>query len=160
SSVRDRFTPTHEVLYFLVRQPGYHFDLDAVREPAKTPTAAPPRKSARTYLSRKAVPTLGNGISPRVDLNHGLARMKTDGLSSHPLGKNPGDVWTIPTGSYRGAHFAVFPQGIVRRPLLSTCPERVCTVCGMPWQQAPQMIGGRKLATGPLRAACGHADWR
>jgi DNA modification methylase len=161
SSVHDRFTPSHEFVYFFTRQRDYYFDLDAVREPAKTPATARPRSKARTYLPREAVPMLGNGTTPRVDLNHGLARMKAAGLASHPLGKNPGDVWTIPTGNYRGAHFATWPVELVRRPLLSTCPERVCIGCGVPWRRAVQVKDGRKLATGPLKPDCTcRADWR
>lgn len=160
SSVRDRFTTTHEFVYFFTRQPNYYFDLDAVREPARTPVVRPQPGPHKTYLPREAVPSLGGGTSPRVDLNHGLAHLKAAGISSHPLGKNPGDVWTIATASYRGAHFATFPLELVRRPLLSTCPERVCSSCGTPWRRAPQIIQGRKLATGRLRATCGHPDWR
>ncbi|TDP96388.1 DNA-methyltransferase [Labedaea rhizosphaerae] len=160
SSVRDRFTNTHEFLYFFTRQRDYHFDLDAVREPAKTAAAGARRVPARTSLPREAVPSLGGGTSPRVDLNQGLARLKTAGLSSHPLGKNPGDVWTTATASLRAAHFATFPLELVRRPLLSTCPERVCTSCQRPWRRAPQERDGRMLALGPLRPACAHTDWR
>lgn len=159
SSVRDRFTASHEVLYFLTRQARYYFDLDPVRETART-TAGPARRPARAYLPREAVPSLGSGSSPRVDLNHGLAQMKTAGLSSHPLGKSPGDVWTVPTGSYRGAHFATFPLGLIRRPLLTTCPKRVCVVCSLPWRRTTQMVNGRRLATGPLGPNCPHWQWR
>ncbi|WP_370943304.1 site-specific DNA-methyltransferase [Amycolatopsis sp. cg5] len=160
SSVHDRFTASHEVVYFFTRQPNYYFDLHAVREPAVTAAAGPARRVARTYLCREAVPKLGRGKCPRVDLNHGLAGMKTAGLASHPLGKNPGDVWTVPTGSYRGAHFAAFPLEIIRRPLLAGCPERVCAVCDRPWRRAERLQHGRWLATGPLEPVCPHASWR
>jgi DNA modification methylase len=107
------------------------------------------------------VPNLGGGEAPRVDLNQGLAAMKAAGKEGHPLGKNPGDVWTLATASYRGAHFATFPLELIRRPLLATCPERTCVLCGMPWCRAEQVIDGRGLATGPLRRACQcHAEWR
>ena len=155
----DRLTTTHEYLYFFTRQPRYNFNLDAVREPASISTHGG-RSSRSSYPPRQAVPTLGGGNSPRIDLNQGLAEMKASGRESHPLGKNPGDVWIIPTASYHGAHFATFPVELVRRPLLSTCPERVCVACGRPWQRAPQEIDGRKLAVGPLRPFCGHANWR
>jgi site-specific DNA-methyltransferase (adenine-specific) len=158
TSITDRLATTHEFVYFFSKQPNYYFDLDAIREPASTPDGRGTR--SRSYPPREVVPTLGNGASPRVDLNHGLAGMKAAGQQSHPLGKNPGDVWQMATASYRGAQFATFPLELVRRPLLSTCPERVCTTCGVPWQRAPQVINGRKLATGPLRTACGHATWR
>ncbi|WP_410596262.1 DNA-methyltransferase [Amycolatopsis sp. lyj-23] len=161
SSVRDRFTNAHEYVYFFTRQVNYHFDLDAVREPAKTAGAGRTSRRARPSLPRTAVPSLGNGSSPRVDLNHGLARLKRAGIASHPLGKNPTDCWIEATGSYRGAHFATFPLRLVRRGLLATCPERVCTTCATPWQRAPQRLHGRLLATGPLRPACAcQADWR
>jgi DNA modification methylase len=155
----DRLTTTHEYLYLLTRSSRYHFDLDAIREPAST-AAHGGRSSHGNYPPRHAVPALGGGTSPRVDLNQGLAALKAAGRESHPLGKNPGDVWVIPTASYRGAHFATFPVELVRRPLLATCPERVCTTCGQPWQRAEQVIAGRRLATGPLRAGCGHTPWR
>jgi DNA modification methylase len=61
----------------------------------------------------------------------------------HPVGKNPGDViqmeaslkfpegaprwsipdfWSIPTRPFKGAHFAVYPEEICIRPILSSCP--------------------------------------
>ena len=39
----------------------------------------------------------------------GLQALKAHGRVGHPLGKNPGDVWTIPPGGYRGAHHADLP---------------------------------------------------
>ncbi len=45
-------------------------------------------------------------------------------------GKNPGDVWMLPSANFRGAHFATFPQALVERPLLATCPELICDRCG------------------------------
>ncbi|WP_158840578.1 DNA-methyltransferase [Saccharothrix deserti] len=159
SSVRDRLTTTHEFLYFFTRQPNYYFDLDAIRVPAVTPPHAG-RRGRALYPPREAVPSLGGGISPRIDLNQGLAGMKARGQESHPLGKNCGDVWHLGTASFRGAHFATFPVELVRRPLLSTCPERVCQDCGQSWLRADQVINGRRLALGPLRATCGHSRWR
>jgi DNA modification methylase len=151
ASVTDRLSCTHEVIYFLTKQPRYYFDLHAIREPASTP-ASRGRPARSTYPPPSAVPFVGR--VPRVDLNHGLDALKAVGRQSHPLGKNPGDVWSIATASYRGAHFASFPVELVRRPLLATCPEQACTSCGQPWRRAVQAINGRKLATGSLRAGC------
>ncbi|RSM82553.1 site-specific DNA-methyltransferase [Kibdelosporangium aridum] len=159
SSVTDRLATTHEFVLFLTRQRRYFFNLDAIREPARTQTSA--RRSSRDhYPPREAAPTLGGGQSSRIDLNQGLSALKAAGLSSHPLGKNPGDVWRIATANYPAAHFASFPSELVRRPLLATCPQRVCTECRTPWRRATQMIDGRKLATGPLRSSCSHSGWR
>ena len=87
--------------------------------------------------------------------NAGLAAMKARGCSAHPLGKNPGDVWSLPTACYRGAHFATFPEVLVERPLLATCPQRVCRTCGTAWRRAtvPRAIG-HVAVMGALRKSC------
>ena len=59
------------------------------------------------------------------------------GDPTHPiLSTNPGDVWRIPTKGFKGPHFATFPPDLVRRPLLATCPEAICTLCGMPQKRS------------------------
>ena len=40
----------------------------------------------------------------------------------HPLGKNPGDMWSINTEPFPEAHFAVFPTELVRRCMKAGCP--------------------------------------
>jgi site-specific DNA-methyltransferase (adenine-specific) len=165
SSVADRLTTTHEFVYFFTRAADYYFDLDVIREPAMSgavpPQSSPRRRRSAHYPPRAAVPNLHGGTSPRVDLNQGLVELKVAGRESHPLGKNPGDVWTIATASYRGAHFATFPLELVHRPLLASCPERACSECGQPWRRAPQVIHGRSLAVGPLRPTCRcRASWQ
>jgi DNA modification methylase len=40
--------------------------------------------------------------------------------SGHPLGKNPGDFWNICTRPFKGAHFAVYPETLCIRPILSS----------------------------------------
>ena len=40
---------------------------------------------------------------------------------SHPGGRNPGDVWSIPTRPFRGAHFAVFPAELPARCIAAGC---------------------------------------
>ena len=138
--------------YFFTRQPRYYFDLHPIRIPAVTPPHRGRTSRVSVYPPLEAVPR--NGHVPRVDLNRGLAALKAAGREHHPLGKNPGDVWVQASGHYRGAHFATFPVELVRRPLLATCPEQVCTACGVPWQRSLQRLHNRLLSTGPLRSGC------
>lgn len=153
NSTRDRLTNRHELLFFLVRRPHYYFDLDAIRIPVTH--LGPPRNPREAQYPPP-------GAAPRnVDENRGLTRLKQLGLLSHPLGKNPGDVWQTATASFRGAHFATFPDRLLRTPLLATCPERLCVACGTPWRRTKQRLHGRLLAVGSLRPDCTcHADWR
>ncbi len=46
-----------------------------------------------------------------------------DSALNNPKGKNPGDVWYIPTAPYPESHFATFPLELVRRPILAGCPS-------------------------------------
>jgi len=126
TSVKDRLSCTWEVVYFFVRSSSYYFDLDAIRIPHRS------RRSGGHH-QRTAWSVPNNWRGPSSGSNTGLDRLKALGLPGHPLGKNPGDVWTIPTAGYRGAHHAVFPEKLARIPLLATCPEKVCAGCGVPW---------------------------
>jgi DNA modification methylase len=41
--------------------------------------------------------------------------------NGHPDGRNPGDVWSIATQPYPGAHFAVMPSALAERCILAGC---------------------------------------
>lgn len=43
---------------------------------------------------------------------------------THPLGKNPPTVWLIATQPSPEKHFAQFPEALLRRPILATCPPQ------------------------------------
>ncbi len=126
ASVRDRLSCTWEPIYLLVRSRSYFFDLDAVRVPPtegttrKKPSGGRRRGAAKYDTQDGSRPSWSG---PLAGDNAGLSAMKRAGRSSHPLGKNPGDVWTLPTAAYHGAHFATFPEGLVERPLLAGCPS-------------------------------------
>lgn len=152
SSVHDRLSMTHEVVYFFVRQQRYFFDLDAIRIPHLTRPGRPSH-----VRSSWSVPPEWRG--PSVGKNTGLDRLKAAGMVGHPLGKNPGDVWSLSTAGYRGAHHAVFPERLIERPLLATCPERVCSRCGRPWVREATRTLGHLAVIGELspECACGEA---
>lgn len=158
ASVRDRLACRWEPVFLLTRSPDYFFDLDAIRIPATSTLNRPARLGSSTKYGRhdgKRPAWSG----PAAGVNSGLDAMKARGETSHPLGKNPGDWWVIPTASYRGAHFATFPPALVERPLKATCPERVCRTCGTAWRraQAARELGSLAVL-GTLRKSCGCAE--
>jgi len=124
SSVKDRFANSYEPVFMLVKQQKYWFDLDAVRQPYTEP------------LNRWGGPSLKKGTSR----TKGYADMQKIGNSSalrvgrnmRPIeaGKNPGDVWKIPTQPYSAAHFATFPEKLIEPMIKSTCPQWICKKCG------------------------------
>jgi DNA modification methylase len=146
SSVGDRLTCTWEPLYLLVSSEHYFFDLGAIRQPHATT-----RTPALANLKAKYGGKHPDWAGPLAGANDGLIRAQAEGRVGHPGGKNPGDVWTIATAGFRGAHFAAFPPRLIERPILAGVPQRVCSNCGCAWRQ----VHG---ALGPT-CSCG-VDWR
>jgi site-specific DNA-methyltransferase (adenine-specific) len=132
TSVRDRLTAAHEVIYLFAKQERYYFDLDAIRVPAKE-----------------------GWRGPNADSTTGLAAMKARGIIGHPLGKNPGDVWTIATAAGKGSHHATFPEPLAIRCIQAGTPEARCIICHAPWRRPIRRLGqtATRLA---LKAGCGH----
>ena len=89
----SRFSGRHETILWFTKTDTYTFSLDAVRVPQKYP--------AKKYFKG---PRRGQ-------------------LSSHPLGKNPGDVWLIPNVKHnhieKTSHPCQFPVELVERLVLS-----------------------------------------
>jgi site-specific DNA-methyltransferase (adenine-specific) len=145
SPARDRLAPTWEAVYLLVRQREYFFDLDAVRVAHKT--KAKPSTVRRGWSVPPEWRVTGSS-------NSGLDALHAEGRVGHPLGKNPGDVWLLPTASYRGPHHAVFPEALVERPILAGSPERCCARCRSPWRRETIRKLGHLAVRGDLRASC------
>lgn len=115
SSVTDRLATKHEALFHFVRARRYHYDLDAIREPHSPVSVA---RSKRARLNGGPARS-----AARDDAHFGNAPTLNPSDIDTTKGKNPGDVWSIPTQPYPEAHFAVFPSELVRRPILATVPE-------------------------------------
>ncbi len=111
-SVTDRPTKSHEQVFLLTRSPRYFFDQEAVREPTDDLLTKP-----RAFRNGDSKVTLrndeGNMYEPRA-------------------GRNVRSVWEIATQPYAEAHFATYPEELVRRCVLAGCPEWVCGTCGKP----------------------------
>jgi site-specific DNA-methyltransferase (adenine-specific) len=125
-SVGDRLSNCYETVFLLAKSQRYFFDLDAIRTASRSSNHTPTVRAAG-YPPTHALPSRGH-----MNRNSGLGEQR-----AHPLGKNPGDVWSVATAGYRGGHFATFPIRLIERPLLAGCPERVCTACGQPWGRRP-----------------------
>jgi DNA modification methylase len=149
SSVGDRLTATHEVIYLFAKQGRYHFDLDAIRRPHRSRPGKPPRPATRR-------PGRERWRGPNADSITGLAAMKALGSVGHPLGKNPGDVWTIATAAGKGSHHAAFPESLAKQCIQAGAPEARCATCRAPWRRPIRRLGATATRLA-LQATCGHA---
>jgi DNA modification methylase len=136
-SVRDRLSTRYEMIFLLVKQQRYFFDLDAIREPLARPKALTEgsviggankghHAGVNATARRRGRSVYGKYTNPRpfVGKPPGEA-MKPTGTrhsAGHQRGKNPGDVWSLSTRPLREAHFAAFPIDIPLRCITAGCP--------------------------------------
>jgi DNA modification methylase len=135
-SVTDRLSTSYELLFLLTRSARYHFTLDPIRLPLKHPRAA---DGSRVFGGVRKAGTCGLGATARrrggsygkhaspTTVQPGAGRGNLTPLghahtAAHPAGRNPGDVWTIATRPYRGAHVAPFPVDLPLRAIAAGCP--------------------------------------
>lgn len=121
-SVRDRLNCRHELVF--LRSPAYWFDLDPIREPHKTvkprePGNARGRTRPPGRPGRYARPPKYGPGTREVSTasRYGSSRHRR----GHPNGRNPGDVWSIPTRPYHGPHFAAYPIDLPLRCIAAGC---------------------------------------
>ena len=116
ASVTDRPTDAHEMLYMLSKRARYFYDADAVREKAKY---------GRRDWQGEVLASAGGG----------RASSTTKGADPS-AGRNRRTVWSIPTQPFRGAHFATYPEALVKPCILAGTSEKgACVECGAPWRR-------------------------
>lgn len=118
SSVKNRPTTSHEHIFLFAKTRDYYYDADAIREPHVTFTENSRMKGGRGHVG-KPNGTPENGKNKG---NQNLHNGRWD-QAFHPLGRNKRTVWEIPLGKFRDAHFAVFPEELVRYCILAGTSE-------------------------------------
>lgn len=103
-SVRDRCTKAHEYIFMLSKSPKYHFDAEAIKEPAV--------QAGRVRNDRMGGNKYGEGVK------HSDGAMFTGSDT-----RNRRSVWTVATEPFSEAHFAVFPPSLVEPCILAGCPK-------------------------------------
>ena len=110
-SVRDRCTKSHEYLFLLTKQPRYYYDHIAIKEPV---AAVSLQRAKSGWKTDRPSAKLGK---EGIDVEEMGIRFV------NPEGRNKRDVWFIPTGSFKGAHFAVMPEKLVEPCILAASKE-------------------------------------
>lgn len=63
------------------------------------------------------------GFDKKYDKEMTEVHYKLQGLKQNENGKNPGDMWSMNTGSLSKAHFSIFPEELPKRVIESVCPK-------------------------------------
>ncbi len=105
-SVKDRFTRSHEYLYFFTKNKKYYFN--QILEPYESKKQKPIDKSKQNC---------NNGMGGINRFSEGDRDYYNKG------GRNKRTVWSINTQPRKNNHFAQFPDKLVEPMILSGCPE-------------------------------------
>jgi DNA modification methylase len=140
-SVTDRCTKAHEYVFLLSKSPRYHYDADAVKEPAAESSIARWSQNVDAQAGSDRVPGKTNGAmkavggprSARDSFRHegskreqaipgqaaGTHRPDRAESTYDTAMRNRRSVWTVATRPYKGAHFATFPPALVEPCILA-----------------------------------------
>ena len=137
-SSKDRFWGNHEKFFWFVKDvKKYYFNRDAILVPQAEISIR--RMFSKNNMDKRkdfnASDKEGFGISSGNQDKH-YARMREEmGIDKEfnyeeliKSGKCPTrpefDTWNVPSVTYKGAHFAVYPPELIEKPILSCCPEQ------------------------------------
>lgn len=110
-SAKDRFTVDFEYLLFFSKNKKYYFEQQF--EPFQNSTL---QRGKRKFSENKSHFYQGYGRLQQQKFHQKV-------LNESLPGRNMRTVWNIPTKSYHGAHFAVFPPDLIEIPVKSGCPK-------------------------------------
>lgn len=102
-SVTDRCTKSHEYIFLFSKKQKYYFDNEAIKEPVKEDWGTRDRTNGKYHNE-------GTGLQPH------------SGLEKSYEMANKRSVWTVNTSTYKGAHFATFPEKLIEPCILAGAP--------------------------------------
>jgi len=102
-SVTDRCTKAHEYIFLLAKSARYYYDAEAVKESASSAPTKPRDKSSEGWHDGCGTNNCQTG--ERIWGDTGT--------------RNRRSVWTVTTKSYKGAHFATFPEELIEPMILA-----------------------------------------
>jgi len=112
-SVTDRCTKAHEYVFMLSKSARYHYDYEAVKEPAIS-------TDIKKFTDKGADKQRGH-VRRHAGFNGRYAdKLAADGV---PETRNRRSVWTVATKPFSGSHFATFPPDLIEPCILAGCPR-------------------------------------
>ena len=102
-SVKDRCTKAHEYIFLLTKNKNYYYDHESIKE-----KAVGERWGGNTPINMDNTKDTDNQFS-------GLTRPRKMVYEK----RNKRSVWTVNKKPYKGAHFAVYPEELIRPCILA-----------------------------------------
>jgi DNA modification methylase len=135
-SMKDRPTRNHEYIFLLTKSANYYYDYQAILEPATLSAIkriknswngtddselrklrSSPQKTGDKPMGNRWL-TRGFKIKEQIDnQQHHGQDIETNMM------RNKRDVWWVATKPFKEAHFAVFPEDLIKPCVLAGCPQ-------------------------------------
>lgn len=155
SSATDRFTVDYSTVFFFTKSGKYYFEQQfepvkqcsierlnrAISDKNKWVNGADGQTPHNLSQPRpnKTKSYGNNQLSAQVRDNHDIHS------SGNHLNRNPRTTWFIPTSPFKDSHFAVMSTEVVKKCILSGCPEAICSVCGKSREKVMKVTGQGKV---------------
>lgn len=104
-SVTDRCTKAHEYIFLLSKQPQYYYDHESIMEATVYPVGSRPEKKRGDFKGKYHA--------------HEDCKYISDSFRAIRDKRNKRSVWTVPTKSFKEAHFAVYPPDLIRPAIIA-----------------------------------------
>jgi len=111
SSVKDRFTVDFEKIFFFTKNKKYYFE---TQYEEMTDTS---KKRLNQNIDSQNGSWRGIGGGYKIN-----GAMKAKG--NPEMGRNKRCVWRVPTKPFKEAHFATYPEDLIKPCILAGCPEK------------------------------------
>lgn len=102
SSVTDRTTPAHEMMFMFSQSARYYYDQDAIKEPSVSD-----HPSGNGFARPQQVARGGRGNADQWQVTEMRQRRS---------------VWSVPVVPFMDAHFATYPPALIEPCILAGCP--------------------------------------
>jgi DNA modification methylase len=133
-SVKDRCTKSHEYIFLLTKSPDYYFNYESIQEEAVTDEHRPSgverertllynskrNNNPEAYLSKYPKfggNKYGDNDDSKFAIYSGNEWKPT--VTNGKIMRNKRDVWTIKPSTFKGSHFATFPEELVMNCILA-----------------------------------------
>lgn len=135
-SVKDRCTKSHEYIFLLSKKQNYYFDYEAIQELATgydgrkdTMNKGSQKYADANYLQDERTQTMASkgherwqykNLADKGQIPNSMHIRRADGEKDiiYPV-RNKRDVWTVPTRPIKVAHFATFPEELIKPCILA-----------------------------------------
>jgi len=147
----DRPTRSHETIFLFAKSERYFYDAVAVSEDSVHPESLLGLRRCNRSKGQKLGYATENIAAVPPGRTYPIRNRRDVWWEEWDAQGELPDLWPLSTQAFRGAHFATFPERMVKLCVLAgTSARGCCPSCGAPWQR---VVGKVRTPTRPGEAS-------